>query len=135
MFSPDGRLVATASDDGTGRIWDVASGQSLHVLRGHGAAVSSVTFSADGARVVTAGDDAIARIWDAHAGDSRLVLRASAGRVLGVAFSPDGRLIATGTRPERHTSGIRAPAAPSAPSAGTAAPSTAWPSAQMRRAS
>ena len=31
-FSPDGKLVVTASIDGTARIWDVASGRSLHTL-------------------------------------------------------------------------------------------------------
>ena len=35
VFSPDGKLVVTASDDGTARIWDVASGRSLHTLSGH----------------------------------------------------------------------------------------------------
>ena len=32
VFSADGKLVVTASDDGTARIWDAASGRHLHTL-------------------------------------------------------------------------------------------------------
>ena len=69
-FSPDGKLVVTASDDGTARIWDVASGRSLHTLSGHTDYVDSVAFSPDGKLVVTASDDGTARIWDVASGRS-----------------------------------------------------------------
>ena len=34
-FSPDGRLLATASDDKTARLWDPATGEHLRTLTGH----------------------------------------------------------------------------------------------------
>jgi hypothetical protein len=65
-FSPDGSRLATASDDGTARLWDVASGKPLIVLRGHPAPVVAVAFSPDGSRLATAGADGTARLWVAR---------------------------------------------------------------------
>lgn len=63
-FSPDGSRVVTASEDGTARVWEAASGRELAVLRGHTDAVTFVKFDHDGSRVLTASEDATARIWD-----------------------------------------------------------------------
>ncbi|MDJ0705866.1 MAG: hypothetical protein QNJ46_21575, partial [Leptolyngbyaceae cyanobacterium MO_188.B28] len=60
-FSADGKRVATASDDGTARVWDVQSGDRLVTLN-HDAAVNAVAFSADGAQVATASSDRTARV-------------------------------------------------------------------------
>src|SRR3954467_1122329 len=56
-FSPDSRLLATASHDGTARLWDVASGTQVKLLDGHAGAVYSVAFSPDGRSVATSGAD------------------------------------------------------------------------------
>jgi WD40 repeat protein len=65
-FSPDGRRIVTTSTDKTARIWDVATGSEIKVLRGHESSVTSATFSPDGTRIVTASEDGTARIWDVH---------------------------------------------------------------------
>jgi WD40 repeat protein/DNA-binding SARP family transcriptional activator/class 3 adenylate cyclase len=62
-FSADGSRLATASQDGTVRIWDPSSGEQLLVLRGHGALVSSVAFSPDGSQLASAGADGTVRVW------------------------------------------------------------------------
>lgn len=62
VYSSDGRYVATASDDGTARLWEAESGSPVAEFRGHTAGVSTVAFSKDGELLVTAGDDNTARV-------------------------------------------------------------------------
>ncbi|MGH3837860.1 MAG: CHAT domain-containing protein, partial [Pseudonocardiaceae bacterium] len=66
-FSPDGRRLATASDDHTAQVWDVGNGQQFATFT-HDNVVVGVVFSPDGHRLATASDDHTARIWDATSG-------------------------------------------------------------------
>jgi WD40 repeat protein len=65
-FSPNGRQVATASADGTVKLWDKATGEELLALfsqRVNPAELRSVAFSPDGKRLIAAGRDGIARVY------------------------------------------------------------------------
>ena len=83
-FSPDGTRLATASDDGTARIWDTATGTTITTLTGHTNAVLGVTFSPDGTRLATASADGTARIWDTATGTTITTLTGHTNTVLGV---------------------------------------------------
>ena len=94
-FSPDGTRLATASADGTARLWDSTTGESLLTLTGHTGGMWGVAFSPDGTRLATASVDDTARLWDSTTGESLLTLTGHTGWVWGVAFSPDGTRLAT----------------------------------------
>jgi WD40 repeat protein len=62
-FSPDDRLIVTAAEDGTARLWLAQIGQYFGMLLVHRAAVNRASFGADAHTIVTASDDGSARLW------------------------------------------------------------------------
>jgi roadblock/LC7 domain-containing protein len=95
VFSPDGKLIASASHDKTVRLWDVASGQVRSILEGHRDKVNAVAFSPDGKLVAPASYDMTVKLWGATSDQVRSTLDGHTHSVNSVAFSPDGKLVAS----------------------------------------
>jgi WD40 repeat protein len=94
-WSPDGKAVASASEDNTVRVWDAASGQPLRTLQGHQNGVSSVAWSPDGKSLASASRDNMIRLWDAASGQPLRTLQGHEEPVNSVAWSPDGKMLAS----------------------------------------
>ncbi len=104
-FSPDGKTLATSDDDGTLKLWNVATGklissfaQAPKGLTGTEPscpALHSVAFSPDDQTLATGSDNGVADLWNVAIGWTGS-LTGSADTVWSVAFSPDGKTLATG---------------------------------------
>ena len=85
--------LASASRDGTTRIWDAVTGRERALLADRGGPTTAV--APDGSWLATASQDGTARIWDATTGQLRITHTGHHGGVLAVAVAPDGNLVAT----------------------------------------
>jgi WD40 repeat protein len=94
--SPDGQLVVTGHLDGTARIWELSTGDSVYALRAHRGIVVAVAFSGDSRTLMTAGEDGFVSLWDVASGVRSQTFR-HPYLVTRAALSRDGSLIATGT--------------------------------------
>ncbi|ALF52880.1 hypothetical protein ACX27_08450 [Nostoc piscinale CENA21] len=96
-LSPDGRTLASGSEDKTIKIWNLTTGQVIRTLNGHSKSVNSVAFSADGRTLASDSYDKTIKIWNVATGQEIRTLNGHSKSFLSVALSPDGGTLASGS--------------------------------------
>ena len=97
-FSPNGRILASASSDNTVRLWNPNTGQETASLIGHTRHVQSVAFSPNGQSLASASRDNTIRLWNLNTGQTIRELKGHTDYVFSVAFSPNGQTLASASK-------------------------------------
>ena len=92
-YSPDGKIIATASDDGVIALWDAKKGLALRQWKGHSGAIQSISFSPDGKYLATLSEDGFSKVWDTKNGTETLVFATPGAYLNSIRFSPDGKTL------------------------------------------
>jgi WD40 repeat protein len=92
-FAPDGKTLASASEDGTGKLWDVSKGMERTALKHHGA-VMSVTLDRH-VQLLASGGTGTVMVYEVGTGKVRATRTAHQGNVWSLAFSADDNVLAS----------------------------------------
>ncbi|XP_047099131.1 notchless protein homolog 1 [Schistocerca piceifrons] len=95
-FSPDARIIASASFDKSIKLWDGLTGKYLTSLRGHVQAVYQVAWAADSRLLVSGSADSTLKVWNLKSGKLQIDLPGHADEVFAVDWSPDGLRVVSG---------------------------------------
>lgn len=107
-FSPDGKALATAGNDGAVKVWTVETGKLSLSVAAHKGAVHALAYSPDGKLILTGGADKAVRLWKAADGTRHpLTIDETDGPVRAVAFAPDGKRFAAGGGAAKQPAQIR----------------------------
>ncbi|KAJ5797857.1 uncharacterized protein N7503_007153 [Penicillium pulvis] len=97
MFSPDGKQIASASDDATINLWNATTGEVQKTLKDLTDGVFSLAFSPSGKYIASGSLDETVKLWDTRTGVIQETFRGHSDAIYSVAFSPDGKQIASGS--------------------------------------
>jgi len=96
-FSPDGRTVAAASQDGRVTLWDGNTGQERLTIAGHPDRVNILAFSPDGKTLASGAFHGAVKLWAVDTGEELACFQGHTRAVAALAFAADGQKIASGS--------------------------------------
>ncbi len=94
-YSPDGKILASGSEDNTIKLWSMPEGKLIKVLKGHYKYVSSMCFSPDGKILISGGADKKINFWEVSDGKLLKSLSEHKESIKSISISPDGNMLAS----------------------------------------
>jgi len=91
MYSPNGKFIASISNDSNAYLWDAVTGEKIRTFKGHMAGLNGLAFNADGSQLLTSGSDKTARVWDAETAREVQKFTGHTDMIRRVEFHPDGK--------------------------------------------
>ncbi len=99
-ISPDQALLATACADRQVRIWNLATGELIHLMTSHRMQVEAVAFAPDGSQLASGDKDGVIKLWDVSSGNLNFSSETRPAGIESLQWSPDGNFLAAGVRYE-----------------------------------
>ncbi len=94
--APDGKTLASASDDGIVKVCDVAAGKERTEFKGHEGPISSLAFARGGRLLAVGATNGIVKLWDTVAVKELAALEGHTVKVAVMTWTPDGKTLASG---------------------------------------
>ncbi len=96
-FSPDAKMLASASRDGTIKLWNL-QGQLIRTIKGQAGKVYEVAFSPDSSIIASAHENGSIKLWNLNGEPIQTLSDHTDDEIKGVSFSPDGKIIASASK-------------------------------------
>lgn len=96
-INPNGKILASGSDDNRVKLWNLDNGQEIRTLSGHRGAIRTLAMSPEGQILASGSDDKTIKLWNLATREEIRTIRGHTAAVRTVAFSPDGRILAAGS--------------------------------------
>ena len=95
-YDPKGKFVASGTEGGYIKIWNLKSGELIHNLEWHSDRILALAYSADGKIISSGSSDKTIRSWNAETGEIISVIDSPSEAVSALAYSPDGKTLTFG---------------------------------------